>query len=82
MQAKRARVSLLRRPMVQTLIASLICIVLGLLVGYIALLIINPAGATDAIISVLKNFWAYSKPEKRRRQGPGSGASAGGRRAA
>ena len=64
MQANRVRVSLLRKPMVQTLIASLICILLGLLVGYIALLIINPAGATDAIISVLKNFWAYSKPEK------------------
>ena len=64
MQAKRVRVSLLRKPMVQTLIASLICILLGLLVGYVALLIINPAGANDAIISVLKNFWAYSKPEK------------------
>ena len=64
MQDKRVRVSLMRRPMVQTLIASVICILLGLLVGYVALLIINPAGATDAIISVLKNFWAYSKPEK------------------
>lgn len=64
MQANRAHTPLLRKPMVQTLIASLVCILLGLLVGYIALLIINPAGATDAIISVLKNFWAYSKPEK------------------
>ena len=64
MQADKSRESLLRKPMVQTLLASLICIVLGLLVGYIALLIINPSGATDAIISVMKNFWAYSKPEK------------------
>ena len=64
MQADKSRESLLRKPVVQTLIASLICILLGLLVGYIALLIINPSGATDAIISVLKNFWAYSKPEK------------------
>ncbi|MDO4866533.1 MAG: ABC transporter permease [Clostridia bacterium] len=64
MQADKSRVSLLKKPMVQTLLASLICIVLGLLVGYIALLIINPSGATDAIISVMKNFWAYSKPEK------------------
>ena len=62
MQANKP--SLLKRPGVQTLLASLICIVLGLLVGYIALLIINPSGATDAIISVMKNFWAYSKPEK------------------
>ncbi len=56
--------SLLRKPGVQTLLASLICIVLGLLVGYIALLIINPAGATETILAVIKNFWAYSKPEK------------------
>ena len=56
--------SLLRKSAVQTLLASLICIVLGLLVGYIALLIINPAGATEAILDVIKNFWAYSKPEK------------------
>ncbi len=64
MQATKPRESLLRRPVAQTLLASLVCILLGLLVGYIALLIINPAGATNAIIGVLKNFWAYSKPEK------------------
>ena len=64
MQANKQKESLLRKPGVQTLLASLICIVLGLLVGYIALLIINPAGATEAIIGVIKNFWAYSKPEK------------------
>ena len=55
---------LLRSSGVQTLLASLICIVLGLLVGFIALLIINPAGATEAILGVMKNFLAYSKPEK------------------
>ncbi|MBR1561192.1 MAG: ABC transporter permease [Clostridia bacterium] len=64
MQATKPRRSLLRKPGVQTLLASLICILLGLLVGYIALLIINPAGATEAILDVIKNFWAYSKPEK------------------
>lgn len=64
MQATDRKESLLRKPAVQTLLASLVCILLGLLVGYIVLLIINPAGATEAIIGVLKNFWAYSKPEK------------------
>ena len=64
MQATKSRTSILRVPAVQTLLASLVCILLGLLVGYVALLIINPAGATEAILSVLKNFWAYSKPEK------------------
>ena len=56
--------SILRKPGVQTLVASLLCIVLGLLVGYIALLIINAKGATNAIVDVMKNFWTYSKPEK------------------
>ena len=56
--------SLLRKPWLQTLLASLICIALGLLVGYVALLIINPSGANEAILDIIKNFWAYSKPEK------------------
>ena len=41
---------------VQSLLASLICIVLGLLIGYIVLLFINPAGAGQAILAVIKNF--------------------------
>ena len=51
----------LKKPAVQSLLASLICIVLGVLVGYIALLIINPAGASESIVEVLKNFLHYSK---------------------
>jgi ABC-type uncharacterized transport system permease subunit len=46
-------------PGVQTMIASLLCILLGLLVGYIVLLIINPAGAWEAISVIVKNFWKY-----------------------
>ncbi|MBQ4473034.1 MAG: ABC transporter permease [Lachnospiraceae bacterium] len=45
----------------QSLVASLICIVLGLLLGYIVLLLINPAGAGTAIMAVIKNFLNYSK---------------------
>ena len=37
--------NLLKSSAVQSLIASLICIVLGLLIGYIVLLFINPAGS-------------------------------------
>ena len=36
--------SILRNNAVQTIIASLLCIVIGLLIGYLVLLIINPAG--------------------------------------
>ena len=59
---QKERTPLLRKPSVQTLLASLLCILLGLLIGYIALLIINPAGAGQAIIAIVKNFWTYSKP--------------------
>ena len=51
----------MRNPGVQTLISSLVCIVLGVLIGFIVLLIINPAGAAEALTDVLKNFWNYSK---------------------
>lgn len=53
--------SLLRNNAVQSLIAALFCIVLGLLIGYIVLLFINPEGAGEAIITVIKNFFTYNK---------------------
>ncbi len=43
----------------QTIVASLLCIILGLLVGYIVLLIINPGGAWEAITAIMKNFFYY-----------------------
>ena len=52
---------LLKNEGVQSLLASLLCIILGLVIGYIVLLFINPAGAFDAIIDVIKNFFNYSK---------------------
>ena len=44
----------------QSLIASLICIILGLFVGFLVLLIINPSGAADSIFALMKNFMDYS----------------------
>ena len=40
----------------QSLLASLLCIVLGLFIGYIVLLVINPAGAGEAILTVVKEL--------------------------
>ena len=54
------RTSILRKPAIQTLLASLICILLGLLVGFIVLLLINPAGAWDALKTIMLNFWSFS----------------------
>ena len=55
----------LKNDAVQSLIASLLCIFLGLLIGYIVLLFINPAGAWNAILAVLKNFLKSSNPARR-----------------
>ena len=59
---KQEKRSLLRSSAVQSLLASLLCILIGLLVGYVVLLIINPAGAGEAITTIIKNFMTYSKP--------------------
>ena len=49
----------------QSLIASLICIILGLLIGLVVLLFINPKGAFGAIGTLLKNFMIYCKASLR-----------------
>ena len=51
--------SLIRNSGFQTIIGSLLCIIIGLLVGYIVLLVINPGGAGKAIMAILKNFLYY-----------------------
>lgn len=53
--------NLLKNDGLQTLIASLICVVLGLFLGYVVLLLINPAGAGEAIGDVMRNFLNYSR---------------------
>ncbi len=51
--------SLLRNDGFQTFVTSIICIILGLIVGWLALLIIEPSGAWGAIVAVIKNFFKY-----------------------
>ena len=48
--------NLLRNSGLQSLLASLMCILVGLLAGYIALLVINAEGAWEAITYIVKNF--------------------------
>ncbi len=50
------KTSILKKPVVQSLMASLISIAVGLLIGYIVLLMINPDGAGEAIRTILLNF--------------------------
>ena len=56
---KKEKTSLIRNDGFQTLLASLVCILGGILVGYVALLIIEPSGALEAIFAVLKSFFRY-----------------------
>ena len=56
---KKERTSLIRKDGFQTLLASLICVIGGLLVGYIVLLLIEPSGAFEAIIAIMKSFFRY-----------------------
>lgn len=63
MNTRKDKKNILANDGVQTLIASLICILLGLIVGYIVLLLINPSGAGRAITAILKNFLYFPRPE-------------------
>lgn len=51
--------SILRNAGFQTILASLLCIALGLLIGFVVLLCINPNGAVKAITAIMKNFLYY-----------------------
>ena len=58
---------LLSRPAVQSVLASLLCIVIGVLVGYIVLLLINPEGASTAIVRLLQNYLTYPSAAAQRK---------------
>ena len=61
---KKEHRPILRNNAVQALLASLFCILMGLLIGYIVLLFINPNGAWKAITTVVKNFLYYPRANK------------------
>lgn len=47
----------------QSVLTSIACILLGLLVGYITLLVINPSGANDGFRTILFNFFTFNRGE-------------------
>ena len=51
-------------PALQTILASLLCVLAGLLIGFIVLLLINPGGATEAMGTIISNFMSFKKPAK------------------
>ena len=56
---KKQKHSLLHHDGFQTLLSSLMCILGGLIVGYLVLLLIEPKGAFEAIIAVMKSFFRF-----------------------
>ena len=56
---KKENTSLLRRDSFQTLLSSLVCVLGGLIVGYLVLLFIEPRGASEAIFAVMRSFFRY-----------------------
>ena len=63
MDTKKEKKNILSNGAVQTLLASLFCIILGLVVGYVVLQVINPQGAGRAITAILQNFLYFPRPE-------------------
>ncbi len=57
---RKSNTSLLQNDGVQTLISSLLCILGGLIVGYLVLLLIEPKGAFEAIMAVMKSFFRFA----------------------
>ncbi len=51
--------NILTNGLFQSIVSAIICILLGLLVGYLVLLAINPAGAGKAIQAIIRNYLNY-----------------------
>lgn len=52
----KTKESFLKKPAVQTILSSLICILLGFLIGWIVLMLINAEGAGSAIRTIFLNW--------------------------
>ncbi len=62
---KEKRESIFKSMGFRSFIAAVICILVGLLIGFIVLLIIKPSGAGKAIETILKNFLTRNSPALR-----------------
>ena len=51
--------TLLKNNAFQAILSSLLCILGGLIIGFIVLLFINPGGAWEGITDLIKNFMNY-----------------------
>ena len=62
---KNRKGSLLESEGFRTFLSSMICILVGLLIGWVVLTIINPSGSGEAIITILLNFLTKSTGDRK-----------------
>ena len=56
---KTQKESIFKNAGFQSILAAILCIVIGLFIGFLVLLAINPAGAGEAIVTIMRNFLNY-----------------------
>jgi len=54
------KTSFFKKPAVQTLLASILCAVLGILLGFIILWFMNSEHAAEGMLAILKNFFKFN----------------------
>lgn len=57
--------NLLKKDGFLTFTTSILCVIFGMIIGFLALLVINAQGAWKAIVDVMKNYMVYTEREKR-----------------
>lgn len=66
------KTSIFRKPGFQTLLASILCAILGILLGYVILLLMNPAHAAEGMFAILRNFFKFAGNQKKLMSAMGS----------
>ncbi len=56
------KTSFWKKPGIQSVLSSLICIILGLFLGFIVLFCISPEGSGEAFAAIIKNYFWYPNP--------------------
>ena len=59
------KTSIFKKPGFQTLLASVLCAVLGIILGYFILLLMNPEHAAEGMFAILKNFFKFAGNQKK-----------------
>ena len=49
----------------QTVLSSIFCIIIGLFIGYLVLLLINPSQSGRSLVTIILNFWSRSSTPAR-----------------